>query len=142
MVRRILMLPTAVRPPIRIMVLLALLAACGPAQLRRTAEIASPIANAVAAAPPAALASRNAADVSQMSPMVLGVQTHFSQGWPASALALAQQVSAPMLRDALPWAAVEKVRGSYNLNSPAAQTLAAACKAGLAPSPAWPDLLL
>ncbi len=120
MVRRILMLPTLVRPTIRIMVLIAMLAACGPAQLRRTAEIASPVSNAVAAAPPAA----------QMPPMTLSVQTHFSQGWPASALAQAQQVSAPMLRDSLPWADGEKTHGSYSLNGPAAQNLAAACAAG------------
>ncbi len=35
-----------------------------------------------------------------------------------------------MLRDSLPWAETEKVRGSYNLNTPAAQSLSAACAAG------------
>ena len=124
MVRRILKLPSAVRPAIRISVLLALLAACGPVRLQRTADIASPIADAVAAAPPAALAARNAVDPAQMPPMVLAVQTHFSQGWPTSALNLAQQVSAPMLRDSLPWAAVERTRGSFAFSSPAAQALA------------------
>ena len=127
MVRRILMLPTAVRPAIRIMVLISLLAACGPAQLRRTAEIASPVSTAIAAAP---TAGSIAGDPAQMPPMVLGVQTHFSQGWSAAALAQAQQVAAPMLRDSLPWADGEKARGSYNLNSAAAQTLVAACTAG------------
>jgi len=120
MVRRVLMLPTLVRPTIRILVLIAMLVACGPAQLRRTAEIASPVSNAVAATPPAV----------QMPPMILGVQTHFSQGWPASALVQAQQVSTPMLRDSLPWAEGEKTRGSYSLNGPAARNLAAACTAG------------
>ncbi|MFM9937647.1 MAG: hypothetical protein ACKVOL_15785 [Novosphingobium sp.] len=125
MVRRILLLPSAVRPAIRIMVLLALLAACGPANLRRTAEIASPISKAVAS--PTGMGGVEAA---QLPPMTLGVQTHFSQGWPAAALAQAQQVSAPMLRDSLPWAAGETVRGRYTLDSAAAQTLGAACTSG------------
>jgi hypothetical protein len=131
MVRRILMFPKTVRPAFRILGLLALLAACGPANLRRTAEVASPIADAVAAPrSPAALASRNAVNPSQLPPMVLGVQTHFSQGWPASALSLTKAVGAPILRDSLPWAEGEKTRGNYTLNSPAAQALAAACAAG------------
>lgn len=130
MVRRILMLPFTVRPAIRIMVLVALLAACGPAQLRRTVEVTSPIADAVAAAPPAALASRNAVPSAQMPPMVLGVQTHFSQGWTASALTLANAVSAPMLRDAVPWTGVERTRGAYTLTAPAMQTLSTACASG------------
>ncbi|WP_298194858.1 hypothetical protein [Novosphingobium sp.] len=131
MVRRALIDPvrrlaSQVRPPLRIAVLVALLAACGPAHLRHTAEVTSPIGTAQAAGP----LERSAFDPSALPPMVLGVQTHFSQGWPASSLALAQQVGAPMLRDSLPWAATEKVRGSYDLGSPGAQALASACAAG------------
>lgn len=110
-----------VRPTLRVAVLVALLAACGPAHLRRTAEVTSPIGTAQAA---------GAASTGTQPPMVLGVQTHFSQGWAASTLALAQQAGAPMLRDSLPWADTEKVRGSYSLNTPAAQALASACAGG------------
>ncbi|OYU33846.1 hypothetical protein [Novosphingobium sp. PASSN1] len=115
-----------VRPALRIAVLLGLLAACGPVRLQRTAEVTSPIGTAQAAGAQA----RTAADTAPLPPMVLGVQTHFSQGWPASTLALAQQVSAPMLRDSLPWAEAEKARGSYDLGTPAAQALSAACASG------------
>lgn len=77
MVRRVLIDPirhaaSQVRPALRIAVLVAMLAACGPAQLRRTAEITSPISTAQAAG----AASTSA----KQSPMVLGVQTHLSQG--------------------------------------------------------------
>lgn len=126
MVRRALIDPlrqtaSQVRPTLRIAVLVAMLAACGPAHLRHTAEVTSPIGTAQAA---------GTAEPAKLPPMVLGVQTHFSQGWTPSTLAQAQQVGAPMLRDSLPWAETEKVRGSYSLNTPAAQTLAAACAGG------------
>lgn len=131
MVRRVLIefparIAGLMRPAVRITVLLALLAACGPVQLRRTAEITSPIGTAQAAGPQL----RGAAEIAALPPMVLGVQTHFSQGWPQSTLALAQQSGAPMLRDSLPWAEAEKVRGAYNLGGPAAQALQAACAGG------------
>ena len=119
-----------VRPALRIAVLLALLAACGPVQLRRTAEVTSPIGTAQAAGSQLRSAADSARLAPMVLPMVLGVQTHFSQGWPQSTLALAQQVGAPMLRDSLPWAEAEKVRGSYRLDGPAAQALGAACKGG------------
>lgn len=131
MVRRTLIDPVRdvagqVRPALRIAVLVAMLAACGPAHLQRTAEVTSPIGIAQAAGP----ASPSATDSAKLPPMVLGVQTHFSQGWAPSNVALAQQARAPMLRDSLPWADTEKVRGSYPLNSPAAQALAAVCAGG------------
>ncbi|MBX9883487.1 MAG: hypothetical protein K2X68_00790, partial [Novosphingobium sp.] len=126
MVRRALIAPLCqtagqVRPALRIAVLVAMLAACGPAHLKHTAEVTSPIGTARAA---------GTAEPAKLPPMVLGVQTHFSQGWTPSTLAQAQQVGAPMLRDSLPWAETEKVRGSYCLNTPAVQTLAAACAGG------------
>ncbi|WP_072384380.1 hypothetical protein [Novosphingobium sp. NDB2Meth1] len=126
MVRRALIAPlrqTAgqVRPALRIAVLVAMLAACGPAHLKHTAEVTSPIGTARAA---------GTAEPAKLPPMMLGVQTHFSQGWTPSTLAQAQQVGAPMLRDSLPWAETEKVRGSYSLNTPAVQALAAACAGG------------
>ncbi|MBU6393292.1 MAG: hypothetical protein KGQ75_01835 [Sphingomonadales bacterium] len=126
MVRRALIDPlrhaaSQVRPTLRIAVLVALLAACGPAHLKRTAEVTSPIGTAQAA---------GTAEAAKLPPMVLGVQTHFSQGWSPSTLTMARQVGAPMLRDSLPWAESEKVRGSYTLNTPAAQALASACAGG------------
>jgi hypothetical protein len=131
MVRRALIDPlrqtaSQVRPTLRIAVLFALLAACGPSHLQRTAQVTSPIGTAQAAG----TLARSAPNLAQLPPMVLGVQTHFSQGWPASSLALAQQVGAPLLRDSLPWAGAEKNRGRYDLNTPAARALAAACAAG------------
>jgi hypothetical protein len=131
MVRRVLIDPvrhaaSQVRPALRIAVLLALLAACGPVRLQRTAEVTSPIGTAQAAGS----ILRSATETAPQPTMVLGVQTHFSQGWSPSGLALARQVGAPMLRDSLPWAETEKVRGSYALNTPAVQALTAACAAG------------
>ena len=114
------------RPTLRIAVLVALLAACGPAHLRRTAEITSPIGTAQAAGTPA----RSVAEIAQLPPLVLGVQTHFSQGWSPAVLPLAQQAGAPLLRDSLPWAGAEKVRGTYDFGTPASQALASACAAG------------
>ncbi len=131
MARRVLIRSTRrlalpMRPVLRTAVLLALLATCGAAQPRRTADAASP--NAAAQAGDAA--APGAATIAAVPPMVFGVQTHFGQGWPQSALALAQRVSAPMLRDSLPWAEGEKVRGNYALRTPATQILSAACKDG------------
>lgn len=131
MVRRALIDPfrhaaSQVRPALRITVLVAMLAACGPAHLRRTAEVTSPIGTAQAAG----AATSSAVGPAQQPPMVFGVQTHFSQGWSPSTLTLARQVGAPMLRDSLPWADAEKVRGSYDFGTPAAQALTSACANG------------
>ncbi|MCW1984453.1 UNVERIFIED_ORG: hypothetical protein M2348_000164 [Sphingomonas sp. R1F5B] len=62
--------------------------------------------------------------------LLLGAQTHFSQGWPAGVGDLAAQAQAPLLRDSLPWAAGETAKGRYTLDSAAAQNLMAACQAG------------
>jgi hypothetical protein len=108
MVRRALIDPIdttrQVRPTLRLLV--AMLAACGPAHLRRTAEVTSPIGTAQAAGP----ANQATADTAKLPPMVLGVQTHFSQGWPSSTLGLAQQVARRCCGDPPPWAETEKVR--------------------------------
>lgn len=64
------------------------------------------------------------------SPLMLGAQTHFSQGWPAGVNDLAAQAQAPLLRDSLPWAAGETSKGQYALDGAAAQNLMAACQAG------------
>jgi len=77
---------------------------------------------AVPAAAPAA--------TGQGTPLLLGAQTHFSQGWPAGANDLAAQAQAPLLRDSVPWSAGETTKGQYALTGAAAQNLAAACQAG------------
>lgn len=63
------------------------------------------------------------------SPMTLGVQTHFSQGWPISWLAKAEDVGAPAIRDSLPWATAEKQPGRYDFSK--GGHIASACRAGL-----------
>jgi hypothetical protein len=77
---------------------------------------------AVPAAAPAA--------TGQGTPLLLGAQTHFSQGWPAGANDLAAQAQAPLLRDSMPWSAGETAKGQYALTGAAAQNLAATCQAG------------
>lgn len=64
------------------------------------------------------------------SPMILGVQTHFSQGWPLGALDKADRVHAVLLRDSLPWKLGEPSRGKYDFSGSAARALSAACDAG------------
>lgn len=78
------------------------------------------------------LCAAGAADVRDRGaalPFVLGVQTHFSQGWPAGLLAAAKDVHAPALRDSLPWAAGEVRPGVYDFAGANARPLAAACAA-------------
>ncbi|MFC0205271.1 hypothetical protein [Novosphingobium soli] len=62
--------------------------------------------------------------------LVLGAQTHFSQGWPAAHLDLARAAGAPALRDAVPWSRVERVRGRYVLDGPALAPLDRFCRRG------------
>lgn len=62
--------------------------------------------------------------------MVLGAQTHFSQGWPINALEKADRVHAVLLRDSLPWKMGEPSRGSYDFSGGGARALSAACDAG------------
>lgn len=61
----------------------------------------------------------------------LGVQTHFSQGWPHSAVGKAKEVRASLLRDSIPWRAVERRPGVYDFSSPRAKALQSACDSGL-----------
>jgi hypothetical protein len=60
--------------------------------------------------------------------MVLGVQTHFSQGWPISLLDKAKVVGAPALRDSYGWQAGERERGRYDFSR--AGHIDAICRAG------------
>lgn len=60
---------------------------------------------------------------------VLGVQTHFSQGWPPGLLGAARGVHAPALRDSLPWTDGERRAGAYDFAGARARPLADACAA-------------
>jgi hypothetical protein len=46
-------------------------------------------------------------------PMTLGVQTHFSQGWPLSLMDKVAASGAPAIRDGMPWASIETAPGVY-----------------------------
>lgn len=64
------------------------------------------------------LASANSAALIEKAPgngefFSFGVQTHFSQNWPAAWLGLANQIGARTLRDTVSWASVEKQPGVY-----------------------------
>lgn len=48
--------------------------------------------------------------------MVLGVQTHLSQGWPLSWLDVGRKLGATNFRDGLPWSAIEKRAGVYDFD--------------------------
>lgn len=61
---------------------------------------------------------------------MLGVQTHFSQGWRASSIDRAREVGAGFLRDSLPWARAERSPGRYDFSGSAATKISAACEAG------------
>ncbi|WP_313433549.1 calcium-binding protein [Novosphingobium sp.] len=52
--------------------------------------------------------------------IVLGAQTHFSQGWSTSLLDAAGKLGADSIRDSVPWAAVENVAGKYDFSVPQA----------------------
>ncbi|WAJ29169.1 glycosyl hydrolase [Antarcticirhabdus aurantiaca] len=62
--------------------------------------------------------------------MELGVQTHFSQGWPIEALDEAVALKAPALRDSLPWNQGEPSRGTYAIKERSSH-IRAICEAGL-----------
>lgn len=86
-------------------------------------ESSSP-SDAVAATPTIEMASEE-------SPFRLGVQTHFSQGWPLSSLDKAKAINSRLLRDSLPWGTGEPSPGQYDFTSAAAQKLDQACAAGV-----------
>lgn len=55
--------------------------------------------------------------------ILLGAQTHFSQGWNPSLLDAAETLGAGAIRDSVPWGAVEKVAGKYDFSVPQAAWL-------------------
>lgn len=64
------------------------------------------------------------------APMRLGVQTHFSQGWDIGNLDKAERMNAPILRDSLAWATVEKEPGTFRFSGDNAAKLDEACEQG------------
>lgn len=71
-------------------------------------------------------------DASPASSVRLGVQTHFSQGWPVGKLDLAQKIQVAMLRDSLAWPSVMLPDGSMTFTSENARKLDRACSRGFA----------
>ncbi|GAA4773485.1 hypothetical protein GCM10023219_20950 [Stakelama sediminis] len=113
-----------------------LLAACGPSGDGGSA--ASPVAIPTPEPTPAPASSptptpsptpASGAGTASDGASFLGVQTHFSQGWPASSIDQAQSVDAALLRDSVPWSAGEKVRGSYDFSGQEASRINLACTA-------------
>lgn len=64
-------------------------------------------------------------------PFTLGVQTHFGQGWPATRLGVARDLSAPLLRDGLSWQVSEPVAGRIALDPARIAPLDRACASGM-----------
>ena len=67
----------------------------------------------------------------QDATLLLGTQTHFSQGWPISSVDKAKAIHATLLRDGIGWSAGEPTPGAYDFNSGGATKIAEACRAGM-----------
>jgi hypothetical protein len=63
--------------------------------------------------------------------MVLGVNTHFDQGWPLPAMDQAKQAGAGGLRDTITWGKVEKSPGRYDFTPTNSGYVTTACARGL-----------
>ncbi|RDE05306.1 glycosyl hydrolase [Sphingomonas aracearum] len=64
------------------------------------------------------------------APMVLGVQTHFSQQWSPRLSDLVAEVGAVSVRDGAAWSAGEPSRGTYGANMAGGASLMALCRQG------------
>ncbi|WBH17096.1 glycosyl hydrolase [Sphingomonas radiodurans] len=62
--------------------------------------------------------------------MTLGVQTHFSQGWPATLVDRVRTSGATAVRDGVPWSRGEPTPGRYALDVAAPAALDAVCQSG------------
>lgn len=71
-----------------------------------------------------------AADAAPDRGMVLGVATHFDQGWPMGLLAQAKAVGVQSLRDDVPWAKGEPRPGVYDFSDARLGFARRACAAG------------
>lgn len=133
----------AATPALVLVAATGLLAACG-------GEDAAPAASAAAAPQPAAVASHPPESANETGilaavsgiltitappleagPFSVGVQTHLSQGWPASTLTQAQQMKVLTLRDSVPWTINEKSPGVYNFSNSQSGAIAKACSLGM-----------
>lgn len=63
--------------------------------------------------------------------MVMGVATHFDQGWPVSRLDEVADVGLKSIRDDLPWGKNELSPGVYDFSSPNAAYVRQACDRGM-----------
>jgi hypothetical protein len=93
----------------------------------------SPILRVSAAGPPQAAPplldqEASAPAVDKATAMPLGVQTHFSQGWPASLVDVARRSGTLSVRDGAPWSRGEPSPGRYDLAQ--ASPLDAICQSG------------
>lgn len=75
--------------------------------------------------PPAVASSAHLA-----TPMLLGVQTHFSQGWSPTLIDRVRSSGAASVRDGVPWARGEPTPGRYALDAAAPPALDAVCRSG------------
>lgn len=71
-----------------------------------------------------------AAPVARGAPMVLGVQTHFSQGWSPALVNRVKASGAVSVRDGVPWTRGEPTPGRYALETAAPPALDALCQSG------------
>lgn len=65
------------------------------------------------------------------APMVLGIATHFDQGWPVARLDQVRALGAAAIRDDFPWSKGEPAPGRYVFDGPDAQFVRAACARGI-----------
>ncbi|MGL6042718.1 MAG: hypothetical protein ACRC1J_02225 [Sandaracinobacteroides sp.] len=66
----------------------------------------------------------------QAGPLELGVNTHFSQGWPALAWPLLEGLPVSHVRDAVRWQTIETVRGRHDFTPAATAHIDRICAAG------------
>ncbi len=84
----------------------------------------------LAAAGVMALAGCAPAAPAQARPVLAGVTTHFSQGWPPRLLPVARDLGAGVIRDSVHWPAVETVRGRHDFTPANSGHVDRACAGG------------
>jgi len=65
------------------------------------------------------------------TPMVLGISTHFDQGWSLDWLDQVSALGATTIRDDLPWAKGEPTPGQYDFDSDSVRYIKVACERGI-----------
>lgn len=94
---------------------------CGRRRWRRAGQLAATIC---------LLSSSATLAETDQSGLVLGAQTHFSQGWDAGLVDSALKIGARSLRDSVPWSSVEKAPGQYVFDAARLAPLHRFCAAG------------